>query len=217
VLGTLVLGSLAPAAIAQTSLGNHLPCPRKGSQVIAEDKLVRVYRYPPGKDRGLFTARSRSEACLFKRGTRLMLFDSERKHANELPRKTFKVVALAGAMVAYSIGHFGTDSGTTDLFVADVAKRTVRELPGEGFVDAGIRSRSRRTDFLLAPSGSAAWIVEVGGAHIATKFVVYAAPANGIAVVLDEGPGIEPRSLEISAGRLRWNDAGTPKSARLGT
>ena len=191
----------------------HLPCPRRGAEVLASNKLVRVYAYPSTKER--YPRPRRSEACLVGRGTRMTLFDPE---SDEGRHPRFSVVALSGTLVAYSISHHGTDSGGSRLLLANVkARRILRELPGEGFVDAGFAGGTYRTDLVLDPSGSAALIEErVGPVSERTdSFVVRAAPLGGEELLLDEGPDIEPHSLRLRSGTLSWQNAGVTRTARL--
>jgi hypothetical protein len=204
----------ALAFAARADVPGRQPCPRKGSEVIASDKLVRVYVYPPTKER--YPPTRRTEACLAGGGARMTLLGPEELH--EFRRTSFEVVALSGTAMAYAIGHFGTDSGGYRVLVADIAtRRILRELPGGGFADAGFGGGTYRRDFVLDHSGSVAWIdEEIGPVSRRTKtFVVHRAPVGGEEVVLDEGPDIAPRSLELRAGTLRWQDAGTQRTARL--
>jgi hypothetical protein len=206
------LSVLALGPGAQASPGHHLPCPRRGAEVVASDKLVRVYSYPPTKER--FAPPRRTEACVIGRGIRMTLFDPELHTGVRF--RTFAVVALASTVVAYSISSHGIDTGTSSVFLADIASRRIlRELPGGGFIDAGFISRTRITGFVLDASGSAAWIDEVGGGRRATTFVVRSAPTGHEEVVLDEGSDIAPNSLQLSSGTLSWLDAGMRRTARL--
>jgi hypothetical protein len=204
-----VLAGSAPASAA-----NRLPCPPKHAEVIASDKLVRVYVYPATRDR--HKAPRSAGACLVGGGARVSLLGPERPPRVRVP--TFAVVALSGTAVAYSIGHHGVDSGGSEVFVADVAsRRIVQELPGESFVDAGVLGRTTRTDFVLDHSGSAAWIDEVVGpvSKPTRSFAVHMAPVGQEEVVLDESADIAPHSLELRAGTLRWQDSGVQRAARL--
>ena len=72
--GGALLTTLALGAIAQATASTHLPCPRKGAEVIASDRLVQVYAYPPrkflrrllrlGAKRKAYPPPPRTEACL---------------------------------------------------------------------------------------------------------------------------------------------------------
>jgi len=202
------------ATSATASAANRLPCPRKHAEVIASDKLVRVYAYPPTRDR--YPPPRRTEACLVGGGARMTLLDPKRAPRFRVP--TFAVVALSGSAVAYSIGHHGVDSGGSEVFVADIAsRRIVQELPGESFVDAGFLGRTTRTDFVLDHSGSAAWIDEMVGpiSKRTRSFAVHRAPVVQEEVVLDESTGIAPHSLELRAGTLHWQDSGMQRTALL--
>jgi hypothetical protein len=203
---------LAQSAIA--SAAKRLPCPRKQAEVIASDKLVRVYVYPPTKER--YPRPRRTEACLVGGGARMTLLNPEGERGFRAP--TFDVVALSGTAVAYSIGRHGVDSGASEVVVADIAtRRIVQELPGESFADAGFLGRTTRTDFVLDHSGSAAWIDEVVGpiSKRTRSFAVHRAPVGEEEVVLDESADIAPHSLELRAGTLRWQDVGMQRAARL--
>lgn len=213
-LGGATMTALVLAASAHALAATPLPCPRKGAEVIASDKLVRVYRYPLTKER--YPPPRRAEACVVRGGARMTLFDPNRPSTG-LPHRGFGVVAISGTVVAYAVSQFGVDSGGSDLFLADVASRRIlRELPGGGFVDAGFLSRTRITDFVLSPSGSAAWIDEVVRPPKKVKtFVVGAAPLGRPEAVLDEGPGIGAGSLTLTHGTLMWWDGGVERSAPL--
>jgi hypothetical protein len=152
-----------------------------------------------------------------KTGARMTLFDPEQ------PATRFGIVrvdvdALSGTVVAYSVKHVRADSSGSDLFLAQVAsRRIIRELPGDSFADAGFIGATFMTDFALDSSGSAAWIEETLGpiSNRTKTFVVRAAPRDGEEVVLDEGPSIAPRSLELTSGTLGWQDGGMRRMARL--
>jgi hypothetical protein len=215
-LASVVVSALPLTPSVPAGLARHLPCPRKGAEVTASDKLVRVYSYPPTKER--YPPPRRTEACVIGRGTRMTLFDPGRPHEGGLHLRFAGVIALSGPIVAYSVGYHLTDTGGSDVSVADIAaRRILRTLPGGGSVDAGLLGQTTMTDFVLDPSGSAAWIDEkVGPISGRTRtFIVRAAPLGREDNVLDEGPAIVPRSLELVAGTLSWLDAGTPRTARL--
>src|ERR1700759_312316 len=213
VLTWIALCAPSLAFAAQADISRHKLCPRSGSEVIASNKLVRIYTYPRTRVRYLLPRRT--EACLVSSGARMTLFQPE------VPRRfltTFQVLALSGTAIAYAAGDFGVDSGGTDVFVANIAtRRVLSELPGEGFVDAGFAGGTYRTDFVLSRAGSSAWIdEEVGPVSNRTKtFIVHSAPAGEGTAVLDEGPSIAPHSLELRAGALSWQDAGVTRTARL--
>lgn len=194
----VAVGAAVLAASASASAAVRLPCPRKHAEVVAADKLVRVYVYPPTKER--YPPPRRTEACLVGGGARMTLLDPKRASRFRVP--SFAVVALSGSAVAYSIGHHGVDSGGSEVFVADIATRhIVQKLPGESFGDAGFLGRTTRTDFVLDHSGSAAWIDEVVGpvSKRTKSFAVHRAPVGQEEVVLDESADIAPHSLELRA------------------
>jgi hypothetical protein len=232
-LAGTALSVAAPGFVAQADVPGHQPCPRKGAEVIASDKLVRVYVYPRTKlpsplPRSIAQTKvrpsppHRTEACLVRSGTRMTLFDPGQPSGSRGSSRGFTgVQAIAGTLVAYAIERQGTDSADSTVFIADIAaRRVLRELPVSSSPYAKVSTRTAMTAFVLAPSGSAAWIDEktawTSFRRPDTKtFVVNAAPSGGLEVVLDESPGIGATSLSLTSGTLTWWDAGVERSARL--
>jgi hypothetical protein len=154
---------------------------------------------------------------MVRSGSRMTLFDPEQPESR-FAIVAVNVVALSGTVVAYSVGHIRADSSGSEIFLAQVASRRIlRELPGDSAINAGFNGATIRTDFALDRSGSAAWIDEEIGpiSDRMETLVVHAAPLGAKEVVLDEGPAIAPRSLELTADALSWQDAGVRRRVRL--
>lgn len=228
----LAVSTLAPGT--QADVLGHQPCPRKGSEVIASDKLVRVYVYPPAKLRLLPARRAprtkprlspphRTEACLVRTGARMTLLDPGQPSESRGTSQGFVgFQAIAGSVVAYLSEREQTGSASSTVLVADIAaRRILRELTVGNSPYAKVSTRTAMTAFVLAPSGSAAWIDEkttwksfIGPPETKT-FVVSAAPRGGQEVVLDESPGIGASSLTLTSGTLTWWGGGVERSAPL--
>lgn len=113
-------------------------------------------------------------------------------------------IRFAGRIVGFvggsCVGLMGTPC-TSSIETVDV--RTRRRL------STGVEAEV--TDFLVSPTGAAAWIEREGGVHRAK-----AISAGHTATELDSGPALEPGSLALSSGgRLYWTNAGEARSAQL--
>ena len=231
-LAAVALSVLAPGFVAQASVPGHQPCPRKDAEVISSDKLVRVYRYPRAKapsGPALRTSQTKrrspprhAEACLVRSGSRITLFDpGHPAESRDSSRGFGGVQAIAGTLVAYSIDRTGAGSSNSTVLIADIAaRRILRELQVSSDPYAKVSTRTAMTAFVLAPSGSAAWIEEktawTSFRRPDTKtFVLSAAPFGGQEVTLDESPGIGASWLSLKSGALTWWDGGVERSARL--
>jgi hypothetical protein len=72
------------------------------------------------------------------------------------------------------------------------------------------------TDIVATSTGTAAWIGQ--GRSIAggpRRTTVSLAPLGQAATVLEEGPGIDPDSLELRGNQLTWLNAGVLHSAAM--
>lgn len=228
----VALGALALAPGTQAGPARHLPCPRRGAEVIASDGLVRVYAYPPRPKLsplppGAGSRRpprppSRIEACLVRARMRMTLFDPRQLgEGGDSSRGFDGVEAIVGTLVAYSTDRQGRGSLDISVSIADLASRRIlRELPVSSSPYAKASTRTRMTDFVLAPSGSAAWIDErttwTTFRRPDTKaFVLTTASLGGQQAVLDESPYIGEASLSLSGGALTWWDGGLERSTSL--
>lgn len=185
---------------------HHPDCLPPHAKTITKNPQVRVYSLVASPTRG------GTFACLLGRGTTLMLAKSSGYCCQSISH-----LILAAAIVAYTEGSRGVDSGCEDIVVVDVArKHTLLRVPNVAcYVDAGIISFSRLTDFVLSPHGSVAWIVRLGGARQTATVQVRSAHADGTGAVLDAGPSIVTGSLRLSHGIASWDDAGQRRSAPL--
>jgi hypothetical protein len=158
-------------------------------------------------------------ACLVGRRVGMTLIPAPPPHARPGPFFLGAIgkIALAGPVVAYVIDRLtGVDTSSSELVVADVAtRRVLRSAPVGYSVDAGILAYEALTALVVTSDGAVAWVEEQGGARSASVVSVYAAPAKGAAVLLDEGPAIDPTSLVLSGGTLSWSDAGAPRTGAM--
>ena len=206
VLPALAAGGAAPAS---------LPCPPRGEALIAHDAQVRVYR--PKVAAGVSGQRPVS-ACLVGRRTRMTLIEAPRPHTSPSFPGSLGTIVLSRTIVAYVVHRLtGVDTASSELFVADVASRRVLREARVGYsIDAGFLGSESLTALVANPAGAVAWIDErVGPRSSGRQLFVYAAPPVGPAVRLDEGTAINPRSLALSGGTLRWSDRGSIRTARM--
>ncbi|HXD53366.1 MAG TPA: hypothetical protein VN618_01300 [Solirubrobacteraceae bacterium] len=160
-------------------------------------------------------------ACLLDRRTRMTLVavpspaaDPRRRRPGYLER-----IAIEGDIAAYVVGRrTGVDTGSSTLTIADIARRIVlREAPAGSSVDAGFVFSSGITALDVAPDGSAAWIERRSRSprSRSPESEVFAAARKGPIEVLDDGPGVEPKSLYLSDQTVNWVDDGITRSAPL--
>lgn len=86
---------------------------------------------------------------------------------------------------------------------------TLPSDPGNPFSGA-----SEATDLEVTSAGSAAWIRP---RRLATgiDLQVFKLEEHDAAVLLDQGTGIEPRSLAVSGSTVYWTDGGEPRAAPI--
>jgi hypothetical protein len=180
----------APAAGAAPAKKKARACTERGSTV-ARSLQARLYVRTTGDyDRSLI-------GCIYRTGRRRVLDSWYSCGCSVADDTAPRVAALAGRFVAvagsYSCGPPGFPCSAPDLYVIDLRSGRTRHV-----IDGGGTSA-----VLVKPNGSIAYLL--GSQLIRID-------ATGTAV-LDEGPGIDPKSLAASAGRLYWMNGETPRTA----
>lgn len=120
-------------------------------------------------------------------------------------------------MVAYTYSAMGVDTGETGIASVDVAsRRRLLTTPNvAGFTDACVIEFREIKDLVVTDHGSIAWILRVGHHCKTVTFQVYDASMASGPALLDEGLGIEPASLRVSARAVSWETDGERRYARL--
>jgi hypothetical protein len=207
--------ALAPALAGGTGARPPLPCPPRGEALIAHDAQVRVYR--PKLAAGV-PGRSPVSACLVGRRIRMTLIAAPSPHGPGSFPGSLGTIVLSRTIVAYVVHRLtGVDTASSELLVADVASRRVLRSVRVGYsIDAGLLGSESLTALVANPAGAVAWIDErLGRRSSGRQLFVYAAPAAGQALRLDEGTTIDPASLALSQGTLRWSHSGSIRTARM--
>jgi hypothetical protein len=184
----------APAAGAAPAKKKARGCTERGTTV-ARSLQARLYvRTTDEYDRSLI-------GCVYRTGRRRVVDSWYGCGCSVADDIAPRVAALAGRFVAvagsYSCGPPGFPCSAPDLYVIDLRSGRARHV-----IDGGGTSA-----VLLKPNGSIAYLL---GSQLSPQLIRI--DATGTAV-LDEGPGIDPKSLAASAGRLYWMNGGTPRTA----
>jgi hypothetical protein len=123
---------------------------------------------------------------------------------------------LAGWFLAYEHTLMGVDTLTSEVVVVDLrngrsARRFAATSPPtrpESFITVG--------SLAVTSAGGVAWIGQIGGIGQSTVYEVRAARAGAHADrLLDSGAQIDPATIAIAAGRVRWRAGGVARSAPL--
>lgn|GEM_PF-5729342 len=104
----------------------------------------------------------------------------------------------------WSIGRFDATTGRIE--------RVAAALNGEN----ALHYPSGVSDLVLGTDGTAAWII--GGPRASPKLrsVYFLAPGSTTPTQLARSEAVEPRSLAIAPGRLRWSERGVAREAPIG-
>jgi hypothetical protein len=210
-----VIAAVLPALAAGGAARAPLPCPPRGEMLIAHDAQVRVYR--PKAAAGLSGQRPVS-ACLVGHPSRMTLIAVGRPHTFPSVPGSLGTIVLSRTIVAYVVHQLtGVDTSSSELFVTDVAARRVLREARVGYsIDAGLVAAESLTALVANPAGAVAWIDERHArGSAARELYVYAAPRVGHSILLAEGTAIDPASLALSGGTLRWSDGGSIRTARM--
>jgi len=192
------------------------PCPPRGQAAIVEDGELVIYRPKTGPG----TPDTPVVACLRGSATRMTLVTAPTSFHRPKPPHSgnLGMIATASPVVAYVVHQLtGVDTAASRLVVVDVATRTVlREAPAGYSIDAGFAGYEGISALDVTSRGEVAWIEERDGRrHSERSAAVIAAPRTGPAVVLDEGPGVAPRSLYLSGSTVHWVDGEETRGAPL--
>jgi hypothetical protein len=103
----------------------------------------------------------------------------------------------------WSIGRF--DAGTGRI------ERVAAALNGEN----ALRYPSAVSDLVLGTDGTVAWIIGGPRASPKARSVYYLAPGSAMPTQLASSEAVEPRSLAIVPGRLRWSERGVTHEASI--
>jgi hypothetical protein len=124
-------------------------------------------------------------------------------------------IALAGPVVAYSVGRRGETQGHTlgEVWVRNlVTGKLLHRMPNGSPAEPGNVGLGLTIALVVKSDGSVAWI---NGAPEALGTVqVRSVDASG-SHLLAVSPEIEPKSLALAGSTLYWTEAGKPYSALL--
>jgi hypothetical protein len=205
--GALLLAS--SAAASRTLRSRCLP---RGSETIAQDKSVRVYRLPPYIE-GVAAKRPGIYGCMLRTGRtvklkdRIELVPQRPAHYHPLELREF---VLAGTVVAYIQSYVLVDVSCTDIVVLNLATgRIVLEVSQGCSVDAGFLSIHDVTSLVVNELGCIAWILGVGRRSAETFEVHTEVPFVLANRLIDASAEIVPNSLRLAPGsEITWLDAG---------
>ncbi len=123
--------------------------------------------------------------------------------------------AVAGVKTAFAVKRCGVDTGTSTIVVRRLdTGRVIGQQPANTS-PIGPESSVTVSAIVLGQTGAVAWITQAAsivGHRRATA--VHAAGAHG-ARVLDSGSAIDPHSLTLRGGRVRWRHGASWRSAAL--
>jgi hypothetical protein len=152
-------------------------------------------------------------ACLDSRNRRFLLSEEETEPGGS--GDTTALPALAGAYVAYALGHFDDSQRYNSAFkgypeqVVAINLSTAAQLR---FPAATGRSPSASvSDLVLSKSGSFAWIGSGPAGYEVHRFNVGDAADS----VIDSGPDVQPGSLALARATIYWTKAAKPVSAPI--
>jgi hypothetical protein len=184
----LAVGLVAPSADA----ARHRASRCLGGSTLAQTLSVRVFHKHVRQSDVVFVC---------ARTSRVALRIGQRDPDTPASVDSF---AITSSMVGFH--RFTCDRGglcQMNIVVVNARTRSVvhTSTATEGF----LRS------LVVAPSGSVAWIRASG---LADELSVGVIDASGERQ-LDQGPGINPRSLALGTGYLYWLDGGQPQAAQV--
>jgi hypothetical protein len=158
----------------------------------ADGRVFQQYR--GGADFGDFTPYT--YACLFSEDERYLLGRNWDDESIEIPRLTAPYVAYVSRATACCSAVDVRDLRDGALLRSARASET---MPGQDV-----------TDLVLKANGSVAWIVDLAPDGVE----VVAVDSSGRRL-LDSGPDVELRSLELNGSTVTWRKAGQTRSANL--
>lgn len=210
--GLLAFGTSSSSAGAPgtttTARASKVPCGPSTAPTVVEDRQARVFSRPGTSPPGT----ERLEACL-----------STPRRSWGLPSPVFGrsravldegSLTLTGAWLAFVENTTGIDGGTMRVAGKDLRDGATRTCEIGSFIAPG--RGPRVVELALRSDGVVAWSAwsrgpsEPGQAPL--EKIVGACDAEGLHI-LDQGPGIELRSVVWKGSVLVWSDGGEPRSA----
>lgn len=201
-LVTVAVGLFAAGSVADA----YPACGAAGSTTLSQSRYARI-----------FVKGDRTYGCMFSRGRAYRLGDKTTNEAFPDVVRLGPVIRLAGRYVGYEIRSAGRDQPNFEVRVLDLSAGRVRRAP-ESFeeqTEAANRPGGGVTDMILTSRGSVGWIIE----NVFTdpvRYEVRKADSTTKSRLLDAGGLIEPASLSLTEGRLRWVAEGQVRGAALG-
>jgi hypothetical protein len=185
-------------------------CVLHSCTVLAKDQDLVVYRaenrseFEPAYERTLVVSPTRgsttSLATLGVEGPRLGRFVLAGAQLAFTEQMTGR---YNGEPTVWSIGRFDAGSGRVELVAA---------APGG---ENALRYPSGVTGLVLDPAGAVAWIIGGPPASPKLRSLYYLAPGSATPTQLARSEAVEPRSLAIVSGRLRWSERGVAHEASI--
>lgn len=194
-LGT---GTGTGTALAET-------CQVRGSETVVENRLARVFAITRGTRRHVL--------CTRRTGRSLWLDPP----AEDLDVDRVNRFRLRGRFLAYQRIHVAFRGRTTfTIELRDVRTRRLARRVDAAPDGGAVRPSSARDgvrDLVVSRGGALAWIVQNPYAP-GSRLQVWRSDAAGDAL-LDQGDRIDPGSLSLAHGVVRWRADGERRSARL--
>jgi hypothetical protein len=203
---------LAVTAATPAHAGTDVPCGGSSARTVLENQRARVYvagNFYYGCHRGrrrveLGQAGGDDDCCS----------SGGASAATHTLRLKGRLVAFGSESVSHAYGYFLVE--VIDL----VTRRRVFSVPTSsldrnssyGFVFT--RGGGPTTDLVLAADGAVAWIVNRIDAPGVVPYEVHRCDRRGCAM-LSRNATIEPRSLTLKGGIIRWRQGGAERRARL--
>lgn len=192
-------------------------CRPVGSKTLTRDAHARVYTLSTrGPDFERDPESVRVFGCLFGPGRSLLLGTTVPGFRNgSAGQIDTEAIAVATPFAAYSTTSQGVDFNIVSVKVSNLRTGAVFTVT-QPIPFFGVEQVSAVTDIVVAPSGTAAWIgtersIPRGLRHMTVSL----APLGQPATVLEEGPGIDPESLELHGSQLTWLNEGVLHSAEM--
>jgi hypothetical protein len=198
----------APTSEAKKHRAKQAPCSLSGSKTVIATEHARIFTKADAHGETLSVY-----ACLDSRNRRFLLSVGDTAPGGS--GDTTGRPALAGAYVAYALGHFDDSQrynsdfkGFADQVVA-INLSTAAELRFPAA--AGNSPSAHVSDLVLSKSGSFAWIGSGTASNEVHRFDV----GDTADTVIDSGPNLQAGSLALAGSTIYWTKANKPASAPI--
>lgn len=201
-VAALIAGAmLSPGPLLASASGAAQRCERKPGETLLRTSQVRVFRSDS-------VTRPAYYGCRVSRTRATRLGDAR--------VASLDPIRVKGNLIAYQLRSVRKEAISFTLTVKSLATgRTVTRW-AEDSAEPGGRYFGV-TDVALTRSGAVGWMVtrQISEIDRRTLSEVRKTDADGRAIVLDAGPGVDPESLAATASTLYWTNDGRDSSAPL--